>query len=660
MPRQPDMFAPALTLKPPAGANGPRLWVRRLTIWQAPGGGTTRDIALRPGLNIVWSPDGTSEDDTQAAAGAMGHGSGKTLFCRLLRYCLGEDRFAPEGQRERIATAFPDGIVGAEIVLDGVPWAILRPLGLRRRHMAVPNGNLDQIAAGEGTSTGLEPFLDAIEGAIMTQALADLIPGHRQDRRTWPIALAWLTRDQECRFDGVLDWRSRASDSDSPARGLNETEKLDALRAFLCAITAEEHGYRRDIAGQDARRTTLESEIGHRQWEIGRLRSSLAQALGVADDGLTDLPLAIDTLRQAANNRLSSVSRLPQADAASDIASTRREYAVARADVDRLNQEISGLNAQIDEIPRLIAQIKAEIPGLSYAQDTAARPICPICEVPIDSVLASQCGLSHKVPDLDACRQRFENRRKELAAEEERLRTAQGSRDNARRDLAIANQTMERVGNRLQSMEKAREDRNDAWYQARRLVDRVARLSGLMGQQDAERQTMAQVTSSIDDTRRAAGALRDQQARVLGRLNDKFDAIIRYLVGGEAQGRVTLTGNGLDLTVRMGGDRSTAAIDSLKVIAFDLAALCLGIEGQTRAPAFVIHDSPREADLGLPLYHRLFGLGRFMEGACGATPHFQYIVTTTTRPPDALARAPWLIETLRGAPADQRLMRCDL
>jgi hypothetical protein len=49
----------------------------------------------------------------------------------------------------------------------------------------------------------------------------------------------------------------------------------------------------------------------------------------------------------------------------------------------------------------------------------------------------------------------------------------------------------------------------------------------------------------------------------------------------------------------MGGDRSTAAIDSLKVLGFDLSALCLSIEGATRVPAFLVHDSPREADLGL-------------------------------------------------------------
>ena len=170
-----------------------------------------RDISLAPGLNIIWSPDGADDIAAGGQTNAIGHGSGKTLFCRLIRYCLGEDRFATEAQRERIGTALLNGLVGAEVILDGICWAIVRPLGVRRRHMAVSNGNLEEIAAGEGSSTGLEPFIQAIEQSIITPALADLIrPGTGE--AVWPVALAWLTRDQECRFDDVLDWRSPASE----------------------------------------------------------------------------------------------------------------------------------------------------------------------------------------------------------------------------------------------------------------------------------------------------------------------------------------------------------------------------------------------------------------------------------------------------------------
>ena len=47
-----------------------------------------------------------------------------------------------------------------------------------------------------------------------------------------------------------------------------------------------------------------------------------------------------------------------------------------------------------------------------------------------------------------------------------------------------------------------------------------------------------------------------------------------------------------------------------------------------------------------------------MEGI-GERPQFQYILTTTTSPPDELRQAPWLAETLGGA-APERLLKCDL
>ena len=90
-----------------------------------------------------------------------------------------------------------------------------RPLGLRRGYTAVPGGNLDDITAGEGASTGMKTFVEAVDQQIIPTALAQLV--HPQaGGPIWPIALAWLTRDQERRFDDVLHGQSLTSDSDSP------------------------------------------------------------------------------------------------------------------------------------------------------------------------------------------------------------------------------------------------------------------------------------------------------------------------------------------------------------------------------------------------------------------------------------------------------------
>ncbi|MET0063028.1 MAG: hypothetical protein ABW176_12125 [Candidatus Thiodiazotropha endolucinida] len=649
MPRQHEFFQQDLDVQPQAGTSGPRLWVRRLVIWKEPGGEIIRDVELRPGLNIIWTPDDQG----------IGHGGGKTLFCRLLRYCLGEERFAPDDQRDRIGEVFPNGLVGAEVMLDETCWTIVRPLGNRRRHIAVPNGNLDELAAAETTSTGIEPFLDAVELAILTTELTDLVPGHRLERRSWPIALAWLARDQECRFNHVLDWRSAASDSDSPARGLNQTEKLDALRAFLRAITPEEQTKRAEIANLDEEKRALEQEIGHRKWEIRQIKTRLLAKLEIAEDALTEGAMAIEVLRHAAEARLAMTAGLSEGEGSSEIDATRQEYEAARTEVVELDRRIGILEADIPNSERIIAKINGEYPGLSYALQEAKSFPCPICEVPVDRVLATQCNLSHKLPDMEVCRQRLENNRQELTEETERLSKARNERTQAKQRLAIARQHEGRLQERLKKLETAHNARESAWYSAKRLVDDVERLSDIMDQQQATEQTLRGRAATIEQERGHLGAFLGQQARVFGQLSQKFDAIIRRLVGQDAKGSITLTGNGLNLAVQMGGNRSTSAIDSLKVIAFDLAALCLSIEGATRVPAFLVHDSPREADLGLSLYDQVFHLAHWLE-EIGGQPLFQYVVTTTTRPPKDLETSPWLRLTLHGAPAPERLLKCDL
>lgn len=237
--------------------------------------------------------------------------------------------------------------------------------------------------------------------------------------------------------------------------------------------------------------------------------------------------------------------------------------------------------------------------------------------MPIDRALAEGCGLSHKLPDLETCQQRWTKRQQDLTIESARLDNARSNRTQTLQQLALARQSSEYLANRLLTLEKARDTRETAWYSARKLVDDVTRFAEFVEQQEAATGQLRELTSRIETERERVGAFRDKQARVFGRLSEKFDPIVRRLVGPEAQGRIILTGNGLELTVSMGGDRSTAAIDSLKVLAFDLSALCLSIEGATRVPAFLVHDSPREADLGLLIYHRLFQLARGLEAVGG-------------------------------------------
>ena len=658
MKQQPDLVPESsLQLKPGAGRAEPRLWVRRLVIWSEPGD-KLRDVRLRPGLNIVWSPDPSDRGRAKGDGDGIGHGSGKTLFCRLLRYCLGEDRFAPDDLRDRIASSLKDGLVGAEVVVDGTTWAVVRAIGLSRRHVAVCDGDLDAVASGSGPSTGMSAFIAALESSILSEPVAALIP-RDQARTAWLTALAWLARDQECRFDSVLAWRAAASESGSPARNLSDAERIEVIRALLGALTPAEQRLRKEVSHLDSQRNAADRDRTLREWGTSQHLLRLAAALSIAPDTVPPGSLGVDYLRKKARARLASVAVVPSTGIEQGVESLRSAYDAARTRHEALAVKLAALDGAIPELNRLVSVIRSELPTLSFEVHGAEHPACPLCEVPVDRVLADGCKLSHKLPDLEEIRRRRDARQSELKETFERLGTSGRERAKVAGQLVEAEGQAQSLRERLETAERVRDARGHEWFTAQRNVEDVSLLDRLLGDVEAASSAVNDLNELIGKAREQISSLRDSQAKVIRHASKLFDAIVRDLVEKEAEGKITLDGNGLHLRIELGGDRSTAAIDSLKVLAFDLAALCMSIEGRTHIPAFLIHDSPREADLGLSRYHRLFEFLLGLE-AVGGRPLFQYIVTTTTRPPANLCQEPWLTLTLEGMPAEKRLLGRDL
>jgi hypothetical protein len=106
------------TFKPAASAREPVLWVERLEVHgDFPAGESTRlrKMELRKGLNILWL---TSSDNQWSRLG--GHGAGKTTFCRLLRYAIGD---AKPGSRQ-FRKSFPNGWFLTDVWNDCKRWRV--------------------------------------------------------------------------------------------------------------------------------------------------------------------------------------------------------------------------------------------------------------------------------------------------------------------------------------------------------------------------------------------------------------------------------------------------------------------------------------------------------------------------------------------------------
>ena len=240
------------------------------------------------------------------------------------------------------------------------------------------------------------------------------------------------------------------------ASGREKGPRLEALRAFLIAITPEEHATRTDLDRLDERRRTLEQDISHRTWEVDRMQKHLLDTLALTALNVTENPLFLEVMRKAANDRLLAVTKTPTNEK-TDLATAREELRAAQSEHMWLCGELIRVQTSTKIEDRRMAQIKAELPALSYSKAEAASPICPVCEVPIDRALAEGCKLSHKLPDLSTCQQRWKQRQTEFESQQSLLRELRSEETKLTQQTALARQRLDRISQRVGALERARD-----------------------------------------------------------------------------------------------------------------------------------------------------------------------------------------------------------
>jgi hypothetical protein len=648
----PELFPrSAFSLTPEPGRLVPKLWVRRVMIWSEPNV-VLRDVRLRPGFNIIWSPDSQGPDSP------IGHGGGKTTFCRLLRFCLGEDSFAPDDLRHRIGEVFPKGWVGAEIVLDGEVWAVLRSLGHRRRDIVQVSGSLDDAFSEERNVTGMASLTDAFTRSFMGSS-PKLMPSSIGSDGAWRALLAWITRDQECRFSHVLNWRSSDSDSSSPVVNRSAEDKLLVVRAAIRGLSRNEVATLQEEDRQRKKLAGKKSHVGRLEWQLGGLRKSLTTTLKRHDTLSPGTPIDVALLKKAAADQLSKLLNLPGGVDPADVEKARRERDLAQHESNRLQNDLRSLFDQIAAKESERSFINGELPEAHARILNEKNPVCPLCKVLINKALAEGCGISTETCDLHSLQ-------REIAQKRERIRVLEGEISSLRRrepvlqaEAARSKKRFDELDQSLKKIEKSYAASAGSIREAQRVIEDVNQYEALVANCDRARSSAEKMENKLENTRASIANYRGSSSAIITMLSNRFDSVLRELVPGDIRGSAKIDGNGLKLDVELGGLRSTVAIDSLKVVAFDLAILAMSLERMLFFPGMLLHDSPREADLSEMVYRRLFEFSANLE-KCGSAPLFQYILTTTTAPPDQFQLEPWLRLVVKGAPAEHRLLKVDL
>lgn len=657
MANQADLFAPAIG--PPAapeGRTGPRLWVRRLAIFSDPQT-IIRDVTLKPGLNIIWTPDMSS-----SGSRALAHGSGKTTFCRLLRACLGEPGYATDTQRSRLMGRLPNGLIAAEIVIDDACWVVVRPLGLPGGEFVAQVESIeDAIARGrrEGDKTSIDPVIVA----SFFSTIAGATPPDISREQVWDVLRAWLTRDQECRLADILAWRSSQTQTRSRAQVIGETAKLTMVRLALRALDADERAAatrERELVAEVEDERRRQAYLQQRFADgLKAVRLALSADDEVGFDDTIDQPGLISLAETALANAMRT--DLPKPPNIGSIFARQKtlneEHEVLTAKRQQLENDAFFKRGEAERY-----RSEASLGEIDITQGKIR--VCPVCRVSIDEVTAKGCGISLEACDLAALKAAIADKQKKAAELDAAATSAEQEAKgigaqiqqigSQRQALEAEAKAADAASRAAQAAAKAVQDRV---YGARRMLDDVRSLR----EREAAAKSTPLGTAELEAVRAQLDAGRARARAAIRTLEERYQGIMAAWLPEGVVGTIKLDGNGLKVDAEFSGrgEVSTAALDSLKIVGFDLAALHMAVEEIADLPAFLIHDSPREADLDGQLYAGLFTLVHQWEEAV-ETPCFQYIVTTTTAPPPELQGERYVRLEMSSTPAEKRLFAIDI
>lgn len=659
-----DLFAfeaPAPPSEPePQGRPDPLVWVSELHFlrdFDASEGSLLRKIQLRRGLNVLWAPPAPEGLENRLGDGQItGHTAGKTTFCRMIRYLLGEQRFGTARAQEKIREALPNGWVIGEVFVGNERWVVGRPFGIGVHPFAVQGLSIAEALSERGRG-GYQEFVAALGRIVIDPVPVKELP-HARSPMAWEHVLAWVTRDQEARFAGLVEWRDPSSESESPRIVMDDRHVV--LRA-LCGLMSDEEGEaQRQFEDLTQEKQALDEVAPRLLDRVSEDRRRLAKLLGLEDSVVDAGPLFTARFREGVASRRRAIEEIERGlSEANDAVEQAEEKARSAAEasgacVERLRElETPRVDKKRDKV--------RELKLVTVPRDARTN----VCGVSIDVARSKGCKLfaAHEKKmneKLEAAAAAIDASNEETATLEAAIEEARAALDEARREqkAAEAEHGQKRAELGAQREKIAAE---------RAAIEELERLYGYMANAEVEAQRNADRLSRVIDllkasTERQAQLQRERQD-AQGRISDRFRSVVRALLGEHVDAKTLVKNRRIELFVEDRGERDGAAMETIKLLAFDLAALELGMDGHGAAPGMLVHDGPREADMDGRIYERLFLYAKHLEDVspAGKGASFQYIVTTTAPPPKEMQKAPYLLEPLLDASKPEgRLLGMDL
>lgn len=638
--------------------NEPYVWIKRVVIYEQidPEPKIIRDIKLTKGINIIWAEE---PQDDEEFTNITGHSAGKTSFCRLLRYVLGEKTFANKERTKRFHESLPAGYIAAELCVHGKCWSIIRPLGVGRLSYIKEEVSIDELIAERTHRATLDDY-------PIKLGLANLLTGLQSPRIVstgekieWGHILAWCTRDQEARFQQIYEWRSPKTDSDWPNVRSPKIDPLFIMRTVLGLLLADELDAEEKLTAFGKCRDALIKEIDDLEKEpIFRVNLSQRQLRNAPkqvypnDANIDSLPiqnpsdlLDLDRMTQYVLENLSYeaktlTSRIAEIE--SKINELSGRIISKQRDIETLEALFGGTQAEGNEITE-----GPEIRDRRRNQLTInADKKCPFGDVVIgeceyvkkrQTVLRYQEASDRKILEQAEIAQAsaMEMYARQLAAQQQEVVSMRSQQEEMSQDKKQLLSRLRKIDEQIHDLSRNHRDLME-WQANLNQADGYPELSKKRGE-------LSTIDAEILAAKASLSNLIKQHETNLKRISTVFSKAIKaVLPGGGYDGEVTFEDRELSFLIKHGSAMNGEAIDTLTVLLCDVTSLIYNLVSSSCClPGFWIHDSPREADLGLRIYYGFIRLISTLQddfGSADVCP-FQYILTTTTAPPQELQSA---------------------
>ena len=153
-----------------------------------------------------------------------------------------------------------------------------------------------------------------------------------------------------------------------------------------------------------------------------------------------------------------------------------------------------------------------------------------------------------------------------------------------------------------------------------------------------------EIRKGIDAARVRLEMIQHERSSREQSLGNLTDLIARALLSNEAFGSLQVRDESRPFQLSLRGGE---AFRVLEILLGDVVCMLDACDPASAFPGLLIHDCPREADMGPRPYRDFLNLiARIELEAYGNDAPFQYIITTTTPPPDPLQQPPFLCLTL--------------